>query len=163
MEQTDARGVDSFLSVDFCLDVDFNFGEKIEIHWSLLANVDFFLELRSFLLLENRSQQYWKIEAQKIMDSKLCLCSFQNRSYQKNKITDQTKIDAHWSLLLRALYHTLAGHEFLKRRSVANLVSKFWWFRGFLWMEENIKVSTQFYLPRIRDMLDESLSKFLHH
>jgi len=38
-----------------------------------------------------------------------------------------------------ALYHTLAGHEFLKRRSVANLVSQFWWFRGFLWMEESIK------------------------
>ena len=40
----------------------------------------------------------------------------------------------------RALYHTLAGHDFLKRRSVANLVSHFWWFRGFIWMEENIKV-----------------------
>ena len=42
--------------------------------------------------------------------------------------------------LSRALYHTLAGHDFLKRRSVANLVSHFWWFRGFIWMEENIKV-----------------------
>ena len=44
------------------------------------------------------------------------------------------------NLIYRALYHTLAGHDFLKRRSVANLVSHFWWFRGFIWMEENIKV-----------------------
>ena len=39
----------------------------------------------------------------------------------------------------RALYHTLAGHVTLKRSSKLNVISQFWWFRGFCWMEENVK------------------------
>lgn len=39
----------------------------------------------------------------------------------------------------RSVYHTLCGHISLKQRSRINLISGFWWFRGFQWMEANVK------------------------
>ena len=59
------------MGVDFGLDVDFGFWEKsrsTEIY-SLQMSISV------LSLLENRRQQYWKIEAKQILDLKICLCS----------------------------------------------------------------------------------------
>ena len=39
----------------------------------------------------------------------------------------------------RAMYHTLAGHIALKQESSLNHLGTFWWFRGFAYMEANVK------------------------